>query len=410
MQTNKKKNINTTKKVLIVGASTSGNLGAVAMTLSVVNFLRENGYSSENIGIASTRYEFDLQHNSSNFSGTRLFPHNQVVRRSLPYAFLNRFLKIKKSTNSFEAYIWADTIIDIHGINFVSKEPFVSSIIIPGVIILIAKILNKKIIKFTQSFGPIEGFFHNLVSKFFLQYADLIIPREPNSEEQLKQLGIKNYVSYRTDSAFNLHSSDFRSDFIQQDSNRIKMGFCLSATSAVKSEMYEVQAKNLIEALSNQYDIYLFAHYSSPGSKKERDLLVQSNNLDENLVNKIFDSFNGHKGIYKIPPFSSPDQVKGAIKSFDILISSRYHACIAGISSLVPTIPFFSWSYKYESIQEESGMTKRISLLERNCEDHLSIVKEVVNQKNNYVKKLINNQDRLKSSSSSAYELLKEHI
>ena len=40
------------KKILIVGAAKSGNLGAVAMASSLLLFLKNQGYSANNIGLS----------------------------------------------------------------------------------------------------------------------------------------------------------------------------------------------------------------------------------------------------------------------------------------------------------------------------------------------------------------------
>ena len=396
------------KKILIVGAAKSGNLGAVAMASSLLLFLKNQGYSANNIGLSTTRFIFDINSNNPFFRDIKVFPSEGIVRKLIPYAVLKKFFGIRKKSDSFDAYTWADVIIDIHGINFVSKEPRISSIIIPGSMIIISKLLNKKYIKFTQSIGPIEGPLDKLLAKFFLSFADLIIPRENESQQQLELLNLNNFVDFRIDSAYCLNSK--YSNFTFPESSRLKIGVCLSSTSAAKSKDYFSSAKKLIAALLDDHDIFLFSHYSKPNSFEEKAALVESNNDDNELIKKMFDSFKNSEYLSLIKAFDSPEEAKSIIKQFDILIASRYHACVAGLSSLVPTIAFFSWSYKYESILASSGLNSNFSLTDKNIPNHYDIVRDIIKNKEHHKNVLKINNNQACESSKSAFELLRKYI
>jgi polysaccharide pyruvyl transferase WcaK-like protein len=51
----------------------------------------------------------------------------------------------------------------------------------------------------------------------------------------------------------------------------------------------------------------------------------------------------------------SPPCLKGFIGQCDVLVASRMHAAIAGLSSGVPTL-LVAWSHKYRGVMEEIGL------------------------------------------------------
>ena len=88
----------------------------------------------------------------------KIFTYKNVLRKSIPNAILKIFFKWTPVENDtvLDAYEWADCIIDIHGINFSDSDTLISTAIIPSAQILLAALLKKPLIKFTQTFGPMK--------------------------------------------------------------------------------------------------------------------------------------------------------------------------------------------------------------------------------------------------------------
>lgn len=397
------------KNVLITGAALSGNLGAVAMVCSIINFLKSQGYEDSQIGISSTRFNFDLEWQKK--FAIKLFPHEGVLRKSLLYSFLTKFLGIQKTSKSFEAYLWSDIIIDIHGINFCGKDNLISSSIIPGSIIIIGKILGKKVVKFTQSYGPIDNPITSFFAKLTIPFADLVIAREERSLNYLSNLKIKSHEIPIVDCAFNLPSERFSLATDLLNSSLMKVGICLSDTSREKNDSYKKDTISLIIKLLERNDLHLiiFSHYQAPMSNEEKIALQDSSNDDIGLAKEIFDQIASDRlSIYT--DFDSPMEVKGLVSELDLLISSRYHACIAGISQGVPTLPYMSWHHKYEHLIDAAGMPSEFSLSANDSENHYEMILEFMSNIETHKINLKSNLPSMKESSREAYQLLSEYI
>lgn len=98
----------------------------------------------------------------------------------------------------------------------------------------------------------------------------------------------------------------------------------------------------------------------------------------------------------------NPLAIKAAIGRVKLLISSRFHGCVSGLSQGVPVIAT-SWNHKYEMLMEEYGIKNNIISLNNNDLDYEVINSTLTVQQ----QKLIDsNSERFKSKSKEMWKLV----
>lgn len=85
-------------------------------------------------------------------------------------------------------------------------------------------------------------------------------------------------------------------------------------------------------------------------------LLNHEGKNDEQLLHIINDEFSG-----SLPILTNlmGTEIKALIKDCKLLISSRYHGVVSGLTQGVPTL-CTSWSHKYEQLLKEHGCENNI--------------------------------------------------
>ena len=175
-------------KIVLTGASLTGNKGASAMCLTVIDLVKRRYKNNVDIAILSPRPEHDID--IAKQLNLKIYTYKSVLRKSIPNAITKKFFKWTpvKDDTVLDAYEWADCIIDIHGINFSDSDTLTSTAIIPSAQILLAALLKKPLIKFTQTFGPMKRVSIKIFARLFLPLAKALFPREKTAFDELKSL------------------------------------------------------------------------------------------------------------------------------------------------------------------------------------------------------------------------------
>ena len=342
--------------IVVTGASLTGNKGASAMCISVINALKNKYGSDINIGLLSPKPDLDVD--MANDLNVRLFSYGGILRKSIPnHIFYTLFKKpIFDNDSVYDSYKWADLIIDIHGINFSDSDSLVSTAIIPSAQIYLAHLLGVPIVKFTQSFGPMHRLTIKLFAKLFLSLVSNIFPREKMAHESLKSIGLKNLEPVTVDSAF-LLSPEYPQALKQIKQSSIKrVAFIPNAILLSKSVNYmEVCSKLISMIISEGYKPVIIMHYSKPSS--DEALLDKSSNNDYKLIQELLKriSKDDKKNIEVYAEEYSSNELKGIIGSCELAVPSRYHALVGAISQAIPSF-CVGWAGKYEGLLDRVGL------------------------------------------------------
>ena len=339
--------------IVINGASLTGNKGASAMCITLINSLNRKYSNNINIALLSPKPELDAEL-ASEF-GIKIFPYRSVLRKSIPNALVKKLFRFRiiKDDTVLDAYEWASCIIDIHGINFSDSDHLTSTAIIPSAQIFLAKILKKPFIKFTQSFGPMKRISIRIFARLFLPMAKKLFPRESDAFNELKSLKLKNVDNHYVDSAF-LLQPELPNDFNYIDNKKIRVAFIPNAILLSKSHNYK---EACIRLLNNIIELnchpVVVMHYSKPST--DTILLDASSNNDYKLINEIISECNNPSSIEAYTDEYTPSELKGIIGTCDISVPSRYHALVASVSQSLPSF-CIGWAGKYQGLLSRVGL------------------------------------------------------
>ena len=81
--------------IVINGASLTGNKGASAMCITLINSLNRKYSNNINIALLSPKPELDAEL-ASEF-GIKIFPYRSVLRKSIPNALVKKFFRFNMS-------------------------------------------------------------------------------------------------------------------------------------------------------------------------------------------------------------------------------------------------------------------------------------------------------------------------
>jgi colanic acid/amylovoran biosynthesis protein len=260
---------------------------------------------------------------------------------------LELFLFNGKYKESFRDFVESDIIISIGG-GFISAE---YGVLRPYSDFVMAKLLGKRLVLYSQSIGPFEGRIQKLISSLVLGSADVIILREERSAENLKELGI-THVHVTTDMAFALprpQGKPGKRKKVIMVPRKWTYEYRHSATS------YKDFLVRLTEKLVCEMDSSVTFIPTTPGDIR------------------FWASFRKDmpKGVTFMEELRSPSEIAKEISGADFIVSSRMHPIILGSLS---NTPFFAvgWEYKLDELNS--------ALCTKGCCVHASKIDDSVDE------------------------------
>ena len=197
-------------RIVIVGATITGNQGAAAMLQTVIQTLSKN-IKDVKFDVLSYYPNDDRKANKN--INVRIFsgkPFN-LVFVTLPLSILYRILNILHLPKAFikkhkviNAIIKSDLIIDVAGVSFIDGReiylPYNIACTAPSIF------LKKKIMKYSQALGPFNNLLNRLCSKLILPKLGIIVARGKATKKNLDSLKLRNIVML-AESTFSLRLS-----------------------------------------------------------------------------------------------------------------------------------------------------------------------------------------------------------
>lgn len=336
-------NSNNISNVLLIGIGGVYNYGCEAIVRGTVSILK-NQFPKIKISYASYNYEYDKVRladcdiNIIDRTIARKITLKRIIRKLLSY--LNIRISIPYDNIRFVKKNKFDTILSIGGDIYTldSKNNYNKSL--PEFCEKCQK-AGLKYILFGASIGPFDK--NKKAELFFknhLKNIDLIIAREEYSIIYLNSLGIKNNVVFAPDPAFFVAPELIKNDrYIEKN----KIGINLSPLSSL---YFYPDLNTAQKKLSN-----IISH------------LIDLTDSDVIMIPHVYSKFQNDddlrflKGIFNLIPNKNKNRIsviendegfvnaKKEIIKCDLLISSRMHCAINGVSANVPTI-FISYSQK----------------------------------------------------------------
>ena len=337
------------KNIVLIGARLSDNFGGPSLALSTVEALNtvypDSGFT---LLVPEKAYKKDKSLESKYPVTVLPFHTDKVVL----FSFIKRWMRLSLGSVPFQKTITAledaDFIVDIWGIMF--ADSFRSVSFIPkfreGLRLILGRLFKKPFIKYTSSMGPFQAKWNRIFAQYYLnKYVKGILARDLVTKEHLKSLGIRTPVFVAPDTAFLLLSTpiDFPahlSEFFQQ---RKVLGISVSYQARNRfgePNQYISMITSFIRHVVQDYyiSVLLIPNELEQGIDDDNKIAWEIESTVARDECKMLDTSN-----------LTASEIKGMISHCELLIASRYHTVIAGLSLGIPTIAV-GWHHKYVGV------------------------------------------------------------
>lgn len=347
-------------KFVITTSNLTGNLGGVAMTVTLARGLLKIYPSSEVFLVCK---HFSREHLAKRDLYFPKDPRVKLIGTSqsyltlvlLPMAWMFRLFGLFKSNRVLKHFIEADYILDTGGITF-SDELGFSGMVVNSTLVLIARLLGKPNIKVSQAYGPFRNPLHAWISRKMLAQVDLLISRGSESSRALRNLNINNYKECADLSFLATPANTAKVKEIIRFKNDLILGVSPNTVLADKfrkKELFDVLIQTF-ETLFEKYrnlKIWLICNafrVQKTTDNNDKWLLEEFFSLCQKNP-KISDKIQLIMGDY------TPFEMMEIIGKTDVFLACRFHSQVFALSMGVPTIAL-GWADKYLDVQKQFGL------------------------------------------------------
>ena len=349
-------------KISTFGVPMSGNKGSASMLQSILdNFPKKFGDVTFNVFTyyPKTDRKLNKAKNVNALSGAPLSLVLYLIPVSFIVFLLNKInIKLPKSFfgRGIKELIESDVVIDVSGTTFTDeklvKVLFNVACLLPGIL------LQKRVIKYSQTMGPFKHPLNRRVAKLILPKLKLIIARGRYSENNLKELGLKN-CTYCADAAFSMDMSDkniatfMESEFKNMIKAKDKKIVGTSPNSIVEKyckqngiNHAEIFGKFINYLIDKDFFVILIPHSYRPYTKMRH-------NNDALTIEEICNYIEDKNSFYAVKKDYDCKQLRDLIGMTDYYVASRFHSMISALSTGVPVLVFGWGKQKYLEVMKE---------------------------------------------------------
>lgn len=355
--------MNSTLRVAVSGVSRTGNLGGIAMLLTVLQELKRRIPS---IAINLLSINPALDNAAPPIPGIRIIPAHwsKLVAIYLPLALLAPFARrlwsadrILRRIPYFKALHESQILVDISGIAFVDgRGPALTcynlACFVP------ALMLNRPVCKLSQTIGPLRHRVNRAIAAWALNKCDVVVARGSRSAEALSSA-----TRHRTslpDITFCLEVTSEAKSYA--DRFLAEAGIITPAAFISPSRVLEIEGarhginvseifSGVISSLQDEgVPVVLLAHSRADGISKNDDVATCGTILT--LLGA-----RANRLVFVTPP--GPIEARALIARADIFVGCRYHALVSAYASAIPSLAV-SWNHKYRDLAEMFGCAEQL--------------------------------------------------
>ncbi len=353
----------------MIGATMYGNRGAEAMLSTLVWELRKSN-SDLKFNVFSYYRNEDKSLNNQNFvsfySSSPFYLVFVMGPLSIIYAILSALRLTKLLTifpSSVRALARSKILICLAGVSFIDGRtkflPFNVATILP------AMFLGIPVIKFAQAMGPFKSRLNKLAANLILKRCKFIFARREESLSHLDSIFKHRYLHQHADDIAFLFKpihclSETECDVnskmrqLRQISSPKKIvGICPSSVIVNQgpnnSEYYlSVISEFVRKILSSGHTVALFPNATRSNHPEK------THNNDLPLIRQLIESLKCDIQFEQLIVFNDPlnsKQIHQIIQKCDVLVTSRFHVMVSGLTSLKPVL-VLGWSHKYLEVMK----------------------------------------------------------
>lgn len=352
------------RRVVLVGATITGNRGAESMLRAVVQRIPDYCPGAR-FTLLSLYPRDDAAENRDPSLRVVPFSPPHMVLLALPLCLAAGLLRRMRlpfrfllATKALRAMHDAELVVDLSGISFVDGRG--GGILLYNVlIVLLPALLGTPLLKYAQAIGPFRRPLNRRLAQWMLPKVARIAARGRITREHLGELRLDaaRIVSC-ADSAFAMRIGPQAQEEIRpilEHAAFRRPVIAVSASSVVDALCrghgvdYATPLSRFIQHLidDREYGVCLLAHSARPYSRKPK-------NNDLPVCRRIAQLVGREACIFPDTSLSAEAQ-RALIGRCRLLIASRFHAMVSGLAMGVPTM-LVGWSHKYVEVLEDFGL------------------------------------------------------
>jgi polysaccharide pyruvyl transferase WcaK-like protein len=394
----------TQRKVSIVGAALSANKGAAAMLETVIATLPST-MGACSFDILTTYPEADAP--KIPVGAPARVVGLQPLRLALVeipvacLALIARKLRLPLGwvrARACRSILDSSVVVDVAGISFVDGRGIpitVYNTLMTGLPLL----LGVPTVKAAQALGPFATQPNRLLAKLVLPRLAAVCARGSRTRDHLNTLQLSN-VTNVADLAFSLDESENLPNAVKASLASVGDKFVVVMPSSVVRGLYESTGADYVSAVAELIRSIRattgLAVVIAPHSYRVGHPEGRMN--DGPVCQQVAAALSGDSMVVGIDEDLSAGELRRLIGMGEVLVTSRFHAMISGLSTCTPTV-VVGWSHKYREVLDDFG------LAEFGMDSTaLSHPEEIVEQ----VQRCINNKANIEAQIQQALPAVKE--
>lgn len=248
-----------------------------------------------------------------------------------------------------DAFLSADAVVNAFGIDFCDKlarsGSRISRTVLTDPAIVAARLLGKRTAHYTASYGPfLKGGSSKTAAKLYLGHLyDIVLCREESSAKLLRGIGIRRELILAPDTGLLMDARSF--DITAYGFNKQPV-VGVSISHQIERQWrattpYPEFIGRLCDHMINRWNVNIVLLPNE---------LALSDRDDVAVAQDIRAALRSPNRATVFPSAShSAEEQKYLVSKMDMLVASRYHSLVAGLSSRVPTI-VLGWHHKYTDL------------------------------------------------------------
>ena len=248
-------------------------------------------------------------------------------------------------------------VVDVAGISFVDGRGIpitVYNSLMTGLSLL----LGVPTVKAAQALGPFKTQPNRMLAKIVLPRLAAVCARGARTREHLDSLKLTN-VTNVADLAFSLDESGTLPPAVVKALNEIGDSFIVVMPSSVVRGLYEATGADYVSAVATLIreireatglGVVIAPHSYRVGHPEGRM-------NDGPVCQQVAACFSDDPKVVGIDEDLSAGELRHLIGRAEVLVTSRFHAMISGLSTCTPTV-VVGWSHKYREVLDDFGLAE----------------------------------------------------
>jgi len=415
--------------ISIIGGTVWGNRGAESMLTTTIGMIRKDFpnakfyvYSylpkkdrelvaDEDIIILSGK---PVALVTRHFFGVLLAALLKLIRVKIPKS---NFFKIAHALNE------SDLLLDVGGITFSDgREKYLPFNILS---IWPAMIMGVPVVKLAQAVGPFQHFLNRINAKLFLMPCRHIFARGEKSAQFLEDLG---YPKEKTDTVADV-AFLYSPEFSLSNENETRVADLLKKIKTTRKQIVVFSPSILVETQSTKLNLDYFGKFfdvvKSLGTQRYHFIVIpnatrEGSEKTHNNDLLALERMRAQAASGALPAGAleaiewvnydvNTASIRAIISVANVLVTSRFHAMISGLSLAVPTV-VIGWGHKYKETMDYFGLGKYSLDFGDSQMDLTAVVREALEKQVAIHRQIAQNIGAVKDKSEMQFAFIKREL